>query len=115
MPDFVKIFRSSKVSEQLLNIIQKESAKRVTMNQTSVKVSDMPEKRHDHPTIGHSGYEILNARNKSQGIKSDPRSGLMKRNQQTFSLLKKGKKKTNKIVYGKRDHKTNVSISMLSG
>jgi hypothetical protein len=71
LPDFIKIFRSSKVSEQLLNIIQKESSKRLTMNQSSVKVSDMPEKRHDHPTVGHTGYEILNARNKSQGIKSN--------------------------------------------
>ena len=33
LPDFIKIFRSSKVSDCLINIIQKESEKRFIKNQ----------------------------------------------------------------------------------
>ena len=32
LQDFIKIFRSNKVSDSLVNIIQKETEKRLTMN-----------------------------------------------------------------------------------
>lgn len=50
LQDFIKIFRSSKVSESLYNLIYKESEKRLKGgNLQPVHVSEMPAKRFDHP------------------------------------------------------------------
>lgn len=49
--DFIKIFRSSKASESLLNLIQKESEKRYKNNFQSMPVSDFPKKRFEHPKV----------------------------------------------------------------
>jgi len=51
LPDFVKIFKSSKVSDCLLSIIQKESEKRFLQNHQAVMVKEMPDRRYDHPKI----------------------------------------------------------------
>ena len=49
LQDFVKIFRSNKVSEALLNLIQKESEKRHKSNIQSIPVAELPNRRTDHP------------------------------------------------------------------
>jgi len=51
LQDFVKIFRSNKVSESLLGLIQKESEKRYKNNMQPIAVSDLPKRRFDHPNI----------------------------------------------------------------
>ena len=50
LPDFIKIFKNSKVSDCLINIIQKESEKRFLKNHQAINVSEMPHKRFDHPS-----------------------------------------------------------------
>ena len=51
LPDFIKIFRSSKVSDCLLNIIQKESEKRYLKHQQAMMVNELPNRRFDHPML----------------------------------------------------------------
>ena len=65
----------------------------------------MPIKRHDHPGVGHTEKDILNAKTQSLGTKFEC---AMDKNSQMYSLLKKEKKKKNE------PHKPKVSISMLA-
>ena len=54
LADFIKIFKSSTVSEQLLNIINKETLRRQQMSLRPVELSSLPEKRNDHSFVGHT-------------------------------------------------------------
>jgi hypothetical protein len=75
--DFVKIFKSSQISEQLLGVLQREGAKRLNR-----PVSSMPIKRHDHPTVGFTQAEVLKAKNQPGKL---------------MNLLKHEKKKDKKV------------------
>ena len=51
LQDFIKIFRSNKVSESLLNLIQKETEKRFKHQMQPIPVSEIPKKRIEHPAL----------------------------------------------------------------
>ena len=50
LQDFIKIFRSNKVSEALLNLIQKETDRRLNINHQPM-AAELPSKRFDHPRL----------------------------------------------------------------
>jgi len=54
LEDFIKIFRGSKVSEALFDLINKESGKRLKSNFQAMPLSEMPARRVEHPAIVNS-------------------------------------------------------------
>ena len=106
LKDFIKIFKSSKVSENLLNIIHKESLKH-NQEQQPGGISEMPYRRHDHPTVGHTEPEIMRVKEKTIGLRT---GSAVERNAHTFSLLKREPRQGNRQSAFQRA----ISISMLS-
>ena len=60
LADFIKIFKSSKVSDSLLNIIQRQSEKRYLKNQQALMINELPERRFDHPSITDPASDLAN-------------------------------------------------------
>lgn len=69
LQEFIKIFRSNKVSEALFNLITKESKKRLKNNLEPVPVSEMPTRRLEHPGVAQA------AKNNKVNFESDSREG----------------------------------------
>ena len=54
LQDFIKIFRGSKVSECLFNLISKESEKRLRSNFHPMPLDEMPNRRFEHPGVANA-------------------------------------------------------------
>ena len=79
MHDFIKIFRSSKVSDALLNLINKESEKRLKGNLQSIQVSELPTRRFDHPEI--------RAQNEDEEVQNESDDGGVEKRHKKISVI----------------------------
>lgn len=95
LADFIKIFKTNKVSDSLLNIIQRETKERLKMNQQAVPVSELPDRRLDHPSITDPHQDLgnrLNQRAKNAHLRmrlNDLSHGQKKTSKRHLSIMMK--------------------------